>query len=297
MNAARTPRDQAASIRQRLLNLAKSRGEEFQPLLDRYALERLLYRLSVSDRRSDFMLKGALLFGIWFNEPHRPTRDADFLGFGPPDEAYLAATLKQHCAADLDDGLKFDTNSIRVLEIRKNTSYTGLRVNLLAMLGNARCHIQIDVGFGDVVTPGPVEIDFPCLLNDSPVPRLRVYPRETACAEKFEAITQLGITNTRMKDYFDLLALAREGAMDGPTVARAIAATFERRGTQLPEAAPIGLTPQFARDAQRQEMWGSFLLRNRLHAPTLAEVIDELASFFRPLLQEAHRLHRRRGAA
>ena len=247
----------------------------------------------MSDRRNDFMLKGALLFAIWFDAPHRPTRDADFLGFGPPDELHLTDILRELCAAEFDDGVRFDIDSIRVQQIRKNSGYTGLRVNLLAMLSNARCHVQIDVGFGDVVTPAPVEIDFPCLLDDSPVLRLRAYPRETTCAEKLEALTQLGMTNTRMKDYFDLLALAREGAMDSATLSRAIAATFERRGTPLPEALPVGLTPQFARDPQPLKVWGAFLLRNRLVAPELGEVIQELATFFQPLLDEARNLQSR----
>ena len=294
MSAARAPRDKATSIRQRLLNLAKARGEEFQLMLDRYALERLLYRLSVSDMRADFLLKGALLFAIWFDEPHRPTRDADLLGVGPPDEARLAGIIRQLCNADVDDAMAYDTGSIRVRPIRENASYGGLRMNLLGMLGNARCHVQIDVGFGDAVTPDPTDIDFPCLLEDSPVPRLRIYPRETVCAEKLEAITQLGITNTRMKDFFDLLVLAREGAMERAAVSRAIAATFERRGTPLPEALPVGLTAEFAGDAQRRELWESFLKRNRIEAQALAAVIDEIADYFGPALGGAREVHAKR---
>lgn len=290
MSVARARRDKAASIRQRLLNLAKVSGEEFQLMLDRYALERLLYRLSVSDMRADFVLKGALLFAIWFDELHRPTRDADLLGFGPPDQSRLADIIRQLCEADVDDALAFDTGSLRIRPIRENASHSGLRVNFLGMLGNARCHVQIDVGFGDAVTTEPLVVDFPCLLDDSPAPRLRIYPREAVCAEKLEAVVQLGITNTRMKDFFDLHVLAREGAMDMAEVSRAIAATFERRRTPLPESLPVGLTAAFSGDEQRREVWDSFLKRNRIEAPTLAAVIDEIVAYFGPALDQAREL-------
>lgn len=287
MSAARAPRDLAASIRQRLLGLARGRGEDFQWLLDRYAVERMLYRLSVSDQRDDFLLKGALLFAVWFDAPHRPTRDADFLGFGEPDVARLADSVGRLCAISADDGMAYDAASIQVQEIREQAPYAGLRVNLRAALGNARCNVQLDVGFGDAVTPAPVEVEYPGLLAGLPAPRLHVYPRESVYAEKLEAIVQLGIANSRMKDYFDLLVLAREGAMDLATLARAIAATFERRGTSIPEAMPLGLSAEFARDTGKHQQWNAFLNRNRLDAPSLDATIEELARFLREPLAAA----------
>lgn len=188
MSAGRAPRVLSASIRQRLLDLARGRGEDFQMLLDRYAVERLLYRLSVSEQRDEFLLKGALLFAVWFDAPHRPTRDADFLGFGAPDATRLADSVGRLCAIGADDGMVYDTASIKVQEIREQASYPGLRVNLRAELGNARCNVQLDVGFGDAVTPAPVEVEYPSMLADLPAPRLRVYPRESVYAEKLEAI-------------------------------------------------------------------------------------------------------------
>jgi predicted nucleotidyltransferase component of viral defense system len=282
--AARRPRNLAASIRQRLLDLARERGEDFQAILDRYAVERLLYRLSVSDQRNAFLLKGALLFAVWFDAPHRPTRDADLLGFGEPDAARLGDSVARLCAIAAGDAITYDATTIRVQEIREQASYPGLRVNLRAELDDARCNVQLDVGFGDAVTPAPVEAEYPGLLADLPSPRLRVYPRESVYAEKLEAIAQLGIANSRMKDYFDLLALAREGAIDAATLARAIAATFERRGTPLPEAMPLGLSAEFARDAGKRQQWNAFLNRNRLKAPSLDATIEEIARFLdRPL--------------
>jgi predicted nucleotidyltransferase component of viral defense system len=294
VNAARRPRDLPASIRQRLLDLSRERGEDFQTILDRYAVERLLYRLSVSDQRDKFLLKGALLFAIWFHEPHRPTRDADLLGLGQPDPARLADSVRELCVIAAQDGMTYEAASVRVQEIREQAAYHGLRVNLRATLGNARCNVQLDVGFGDAVTPEPVEEEYPSLLDDQPSPRLRVYPRESVYAEKVEAIAQLGIANSRMKDYFDLLALTREHAMDPALLARAIAATFERRRTPLPDAMPLGLTGEFVRDPEKRRQWAAFLGRNRLEAPALEATIAELARFLREPLQTARALTAKR---
>ncbi|HVR80676.1 MAG TPA: nucleotidyl transferase AbiEii/AbiGii toxin family protein [Luteimonas sp.] len=272
-----------ASIRQRLLDRAKARGEEFQFVLDRFAVERLLYRLSQSAYRDEFVLKGAMLFALWFDQPHRPTRDADFLGFGPPDADRLADTVRRLCAIEADDGLRYNTDSITVEAIREEAKYDGLRVTLLALLGTARCTVQWDVGFGDAVTPGPMEVTYPTLLDDMPAPQLRVYPRETVFAEKLEAIAQLGIANSRMKDYFDLMALVRERAMDPVDLAAAIDATFERRGTSLHEITPFGLSDKFARDPQKQAQWRAFLRKNRLQAPELETATEEIRAFVHAL--------------
>lgn len=279
MSATVPTASRVASIRQRLLDRARARGEDFQLVLDRFAVERLLYRLSISPHRNEFLLKGAMLFALWFDHPHRPTRDADFLGFGSPDPARLAAVARELCAVAADDGLLFDAQSIAVDAIREEASYEGLRLRLQARLGNARCHVQWDVGFGDAVTPAPTETDYPVLLDELPAPHLRVYPRETVFAEKLEAIASLGIANSRMKDYFDLLALVREGAMDQTTLATAVRATFDRRGTARPDAVPFGLTENFSADAQKHAQWNAFLRRHRLVAPELAAVVVEIRRF------------------
>lgn len=182
-----------ASIRQRLLNHAKAGGEEFQFVLDRYAVERLLYRLSISGYRDQFLLKGAMLFALWFDEPHRPTRDADFLAVGTPDAGQMLGIVQVLLDMDVDDGLVFVEESLGVTEIREDAKYDGLRVTLRARLGTANCMVQWDIGFGDAVTPGPQESELPTLLDDMPAPRLRVYPRETVFAEKVEALTVLGM--------------------------------------------------------------------------------------------------------
>lgn len=183
-----------------------------------------------------------------------------------------------------------------MVEIREHATYQGLRVTLRAELEKARCIVQLDVGYGDTVTPGSVDIRFPGLLDDLPTPALRAYPRETIFAEKLEAIAQLGIANSRMKDYFDLWALACEGAMDIHELGRAIAATFARRGTPLPAPTPTGLTAAFSDDAEKQRQWNAFVARNRLDAPALDVVVEVLAIFVEDPLALAARTKRRGGA-
>lgn len=277
------------SIRQRLLNHARVGGVEFQQVLDRYAVERLLYRLSISPYRDDFLLKGAMLFALWFDAAHRPTRDADFLGFGDPDAGRLASVVRALCAMELDDGLAFDVDALAVVPIREEARYAGLRASVRALLGRAVCLVQWDVGFGDAVTPGPEERVLPTLLDGQPAPHLRVYPRETVFAEKLEAMVVLGIANSRMKDYFDLLGLVREERMDDDSLAQALSATFARRGTPLPTVLPVGLTAEFSNEPAKQGQWNAFLSRNRLEAPPLPDVIVELAERVTRLLATIHR--------
>lgn len=280
----------AASIHARLLNRAKARGEEFNLVLTRYAIERFLYRLSTLPSREKFCLKGALLFDLWFDIPHRPTHDADFLGFGPQDAAALAATMGEICGVDADDGMIFDATSITVEEIREEARYGGLRVRLTGMLGKARSTVQIDVGYGDAVSPSPEEAVYPVMLDDFPPARLRVYPRATVIAEKLEAIVSLGMTNSRMKDFFDIRVLAREGKSDTTQVGDAIAATFQRRGTPIPAGVPLGLSNEFAQDAVKRMQWLGFLRKNRLDELALEDVIDDVRRFVEAPMAHARKV-------
>lgn len=279
--------NRAASIRARLKRHADTTGQDFNLILTRYGLERLVYRLSVSAHGQNFLLKGALLFALWFDAPHRPTRDADLLGFGSDDPESMAALFRDVCTIAVDDGIVFKPESVRAAAIRNAANYGGIRVELNAVLDGARLKLQVDIGFGDAVTPAAQEALYPTILDDLPAPRLRVYPRETVFAEKLEAIVVLGLLNSRMKDYFDLLALAREDAMDSELLGQAIAATFARRETALPEGLPIGLSNAFAEDAARQPQWNAFLRKNRLEAPPLPDTIAELAAFSHTALTRA----------
>ena len=279
----------AASFHARLLNLAKSRGDDFNLILNRYALERWLYRLSISEACEHLWLKGAMLFNLWFDSPHRPTRDADFLGFGEIDANALRDMVRKVSAIGTDDGMEFDPASVTVEEIREEARYGGLRVRVLGHLGKARCPLQLDVGYGDVVTPGAEEADYPTLLDDVPIPHLKVYPRATVVAEKLEAIASLGMANSRMKDYYDLHALALEGAIDTDLLGEAIAATFGRRRTPLPDDLPVGLTAEFAGDVAKQTQWSAFLGKNRLAGLSLDEVVARISRFVRDPLDRARR--------
>jgi hypothetical protein len=286
----KNPKDTAASVRQRLLNLSRQSGEEFQRLLTRYAMERLLDRLSRSEHAPRFVLKGALLFTLWTGELHRPTRDLDLLGFGENSAEGLAEVFRSLCALKVaDDGLVFSADTVAVEPIREDQEYGGQRVKLEARLGGARIDLQVDVGFGDAITPNAEAVEYPTLLGMEP-PRLRAYPRETVVAEKLEAVVKLGMANSRMKDFFDLAVLARSFAFSGPVLRDAIAATFRRRGTAIPTELPIALTDSFAKDRMKLTQWKAFVSRSGLaaRAGELGQVVIELAGFLAaPMLAAA----------
>jgi hypothetical protein len=212
---ARELRNVGASVRARLLDRARKEKGDLQNLLTRYALERLLYRLSLSSERDHFVLKGAMLFTAWVRNPFRPTQDLDLLGSGNEDAAAILGRFRTICTLDVpDDGVVFEIDRLRAAQIREEARYGGVKVKTSATIGGARVPIQIDVGFGDVVTPEPVEFDYPSLL-DNPSPRLRAYPPETVIAEKFEAIVSIGVANTRMKDFYYLWMLAQNFPFEG----------------------------------------------------------------------------------
>lgn len=255
---------------------AKEQGMDYNLILTRYALERLLYRLSVSQWAEAFLLKGALLFDLWFDQPHRPTRDMDLLGFGSSDMANLVAVFSTVCALPHDDGMVFDPATVRAAEIRKEANYAGVRVTLLGVLDSARCAVQIDVGYGDAVTPEPERMHYPVLLAGMAAPQIRAYPRYTVVAEKYQAMVSLGMVNTRLKDYFDVWFLAQHAPMDPAVLRQAITATFARRGTPLPQSLPMALSDAFAKDPAKEKQWAAFLTKNKLQAPPLALVAQEL---------------------
>ena len=279
--------DLAASVRARLLNIAKAEQTDFNSVLVRYALERFLYRLGQSAHADHFVLKGAMLFNLWYAMPHRPTRDVDLLGFGPSDLGAIAQAFREIVTVTAEDGIVFDAASVRVEEIRKNAGYAGARVIVSAELARARCKTQIDVGFGDAVTPGPVDAVYPVLLADFAAPHLRTYPVYTVVAEKLHAMVLLGMTNSRLKDYLDLSVLLEREVLDPATLAAAIAATFTRRGTALPTELPIGLSDEFANDPSRQALWAAFLKKNALLAVPLTSVVTTLRAILQPALGQA----------
>jgi hypothetical protein len=268
--------NRAASVRARLLSKAKAESQDFSLVLTRYGLERLLYRLSVSSNKDSFLLKGALLFDLWFDVPLRPTRDIDLLGFGPAEEPLVLAAFEEMCQIECDDGIVFDILTLKIEEIRKEANYSGLRISLMGHVDGARCPIQVDIGYGDAVTPAPETAEYPVMLSDTPVPILRVYPRYTVIAEKFEALISLGMINTRLKDYFDLWVILSTAELDPKLLAEAIAATLARRKTTVPSSTPVGLSEEFSSDAKKVAQWIAFIKKNNLDAPNLGVVVAYL---------------------
>jgi len=288
----RTPvKDLAASVRQRLQNYADAHGQELQLVLASYGVERFLYRMSRVPVARPFVLKGATLFHVWERALSRPTRDVDFLGVGEASPEAIARLMPRVCEARVPaDGLAFVAASVEATAIRGHQEYGGVRVKLTAMLGPARIPLRIDVGFGDAVTPRAQLATFPALL-DLPTARVRVYPPETVVAEKFQAMVALGLANTRLKDFYDVLRLAARREFEGRVLAAAIRATFDRRRTAIPDGPPPAFGAAFSRDAERQAQWRALLSRGRLNdAPAeLPAAVTRVAEFVVPAARAAAR--------
>jgi hypothetical protein len=267
----------AASVRQRLLNRARHEGRPLQELATLYAMERFLFRLGRSSHADRFVLKGGLMTLTWAREYARVTRDIDLLGWGVNSVAAVAARMRDVVAVEVDDGVVFDAARVEASEITVEAAYVGVRVTCLGDLSGMRLHLQVDVGFGDVVVPAPDWIDYPQLL-DLGVPRVLGYPPEATLAEKLHAIVVLGLTNSRMKDYYDLWTAARLGNTTPEGLGVAVRHTFARRGTPLPREVPEGLTEAFAANPAKLVQWAGFVRKSKLEAPPFAEVVDRAAS-------------------
>ena len=275
-------KDIAASVRARLLKLAKIEGSDFDQILVRFALERMLYRLSQSAHADRFLLKGALLFALWYDQPHRHTRDADLLGLGASDLASVAQAFREIVSIHAEDGIEFLPDSLHTEPIREHARYVGARILIGAELARARCKIQVDVGFGDAITPAPIDAVYPVLLNNLPAPTLRTYSVYTVIAEKLNAIVALGMANTRLKDYYDLYVLLDREVLEGSMLSAAVNATFCRRGMAVGDTIPVGLTEEFSEDPSRQAIWKSFLRKNEiagLPLPAMVATIGEKLHF------------------
>lgn len=283
-----------ASVRSRLLHLARQTGDDYQRLLTSYCLERFLFRLGVSPARDQFVLKGAMLLRLWSDRPYRATRDLDLLRTGDASAPTILAALQGICAAEVPpDAVVFD-DAIELAEIRAEDEYAGTRATLLARLGTARLRLQIDIGRADAVWPAPCRRYYPSLL-DFPAPEVLVYPREAVVAEKLEAMVVLGDRNSRIKDYFDLDHLAASFAFDRIDLAEAVRRTFARRSTPIPTDAPIGLTPAYWENPSRPAQVRAFA--RRAGVATIdsvgATLQPRLAAFLLPVLRDAHSGERR----
>ena len=281
-------KNHSASIRAKLENAAKSSGRAFSEVLLFYSMERFLYRLSLIPEGASFVLKGGLMFRIWNEQAARPTRDLDLLSSDTNDANELSHIMALACAVSFEeDGIVFDPKSIKATKIKEDADYEGVRIKLEGKLGTARTPIQIDIGFGDVVVPQPITIDYPTVI-DLPAPRLKTYTKESVIAEKLHAMVFLGSMNSRMKDFYDIYFLSSKFDFDGKSLGDAVSQTFKRRKTDA-EVDPIALSSKFASDPQKKIQWNAFYEKLRVdigseNRPIFTEIIEKLRIFVRPLL-------------
>lgn len=282
---AQVPKDLPASVHKRLLNRARTDGRPFNELLQHYAIERLIYRLAISRHREVFVLKGATMLRVWKAPVARPTKDVDLLGRTSNDLNHIAELVRDICMVEVvPDGLRFDEASIQAGPIAEDADYSGVRVRLLAYLGTARISLQIDVGFGDTITPEAEEVELTPIL-DFPPPQLLGYTRETSIAEKLQVLVKLGVLSSRMKDLYDIWLLSRSFAFDGRVLALAVKTTFAKRDTAVTPR-PFAFTEAYASDKDKQTQWRAFLRKSRLSdAPEdLAELMAAVGVFVSPVL-------------
>lgn len=279
---AKQPKNLAASVRQRLLNLARKDRQAFDVVLVAFGLERLIYRLSISEYRDRFVLKGGMLVTLWTEDTGRFTRDVDFLAFGPDDEETLKGVISDILSIDAEDGLVFDMDSLTATVIREDQVYGGMRLKTSANLGNTKIPITIDIGFGDALGDPAFEIDYTSLL-DFPPATVRAYSPETVIAEKFQAVVALGIVNGRMKDFYDLWAIRRSVPIEPEVLRQTIGMTFERRETEIPKDCPPGLTQEFATDPTKRTQWAAYAEATELEDISLAEIVDDVWAWLEPI--------------
>lgn len=275
----------SASLKSKLLNFSRKSNRFFQETLQYYAMERFLYRLSISKYKNLFVLKGGLLIQVWNKATYRATLDIDLLGNTPNSVQNLERIIREICLQPCSDGIEFILSSIKGSTIQINSSYQGVRIDLHSFLDSAKIPLQIDVGFGDPISPNAKPISLPSIL-DLPSPNLQGYPRETVVAEKFETIVKRGEINSRMKDYYDIWILANLFTFNSVDLSNSIENTFEHRQTELPETI-VGLSPKFYENPVRISQWQAFASRKTFPVCTksLQEIIEEIAPFLFPIIK------------
>jgi len=279
----RKVRDMATSVHQRLLNKSRQTGRPFNELLQYYAMERFLYRLSKSDYADRFVLKGALMLTVWEAPVSRPTRDMDFLGRIDNDIVTIADAIRDVCSTEVDpDGLESNPETVEAERIAEDADYEGVRVYFQGNLGSARASMQMDVAFGDVVVPGTKTIEYPTII-EMPPPVLAGYSMESTVAEKFEAMVKLGFLNSRMKDFFDIWLLSQLFEFSGEILASAMASTFETRNTDILQSSSV-FSVEFMADESKATQWQAFLRRTAIErAPShFSTVVEQISAFLGP---------------
>ncbi|CAM2152001.1 Nucleotidyl transferase AbiEii/AbiGii toxin family protein [Pararobbsia alpina] len=283
----RSIKNTAASVRARLLEHAKQNDDDYQRILTRYAIERLLFRLSKTESADRYVLKGAMLFLTWTQNAFRPTNDLDLLGHDSPEPVEIALLFTRICQVEaFDDGITFDVSSLKVTPVREANKYQGVQVTVKAILADARIHVQVDIGFGDHVHPLPARRYFPSLLADMPSAIVLMYPPETVVAEKFEAMIRFGEHNGRVKDFHDIWVIARTFPFELGTLLQAVRGTLTRRETAMPQEMPVGLNHAFAAIVEQRGLWSGFLRRSppTMLPPPFSELLADLRRFLGPVI-------------
>lgn len=274
------------SVRARLLKIAKATERNFNAVLLQYFQERLLYRLSISPYKDQFILKGALLFLVYNIPAIRPTKDIDFLSMATDNQEHnLLKLVRKIIKIKVKDGVWFDSTSLTIETIKENAVYSGTRIHFIAYLGKAKTRFHIDIGFGDKIVPEPYELDFPVFLDDMPIPKLIAYSPDSAIAEKFEAIVYLGYITSRMKDFFDIYHIAHNKDFDSQTLKKALETTFKHRKTDLLNRFDI-YSSEFINNIQKNKQWNAFKIRNELEFElTFADTVGFIKSFIEPVFK------------
>lgn len=284
---SKTVKNIAASVKARLLNEARSRNRSFNEILQHYAMERFLFRMGQSHHARDYILKGALMLRARGAELSRPTMDIDLLGRSSNDHATLSKFVEDCAAIQVPDGIVFDPASITLQDIVEDADYHGVRIRFAAHLGSARIRMQIDVGFGDKVTPRPRMLDFPQIL-DFGVPRVRACPPETAIAEKLQVMVSREAVNSRMKDFYDIYLMREHLDFRGPVLVKAVRSTFTTRHVDLPPETPLSLSPAFVKVPGKPEQWSAFAGSLQADSiPPLEDIVSKLSVFLLPVLHAA----------
>lgn len=281
-------KNMVASVGQRLLDLSRKQNRVFEVVLVTYGLERLLYRLSISEFRDQFVLKGGMLITLWVEDKHRVTRDVDFLGHGDASEYHLQSVFAKILGLDANDGLVFDVDGLNTERRRGRQEYEGTRLKTIAFLGKTRIPITIDIGFGDAMTDPDYTVDFPSVL-DMPSANIRAYSPATVAAEKLQAIVELGMVNSRMKDYYDLWVIHNAGLIKAKELDASIQATFACRDTGIPEQRPIGLSDDFVNDKQKNQQWDAYITSIDLAGLSLGTVVEKIWSLIGPVCERLNR--------
>ena len=275
----------AASVHHRLLSKARESSRPFNELLQHFAIERFIYRLSRNPHADRFILKGALMFWAWSGPVSRTTMDIDLLGKIDNRIEVIVAVMKDVCVMVVEaDGMSFNTETVTAARITEDAEYEGVRVRIQGGLGNARVSLQIDIGFGDVIVPGPSKVVYPVLL-DFPAPELNGYTMESTIAEKFHAMVKLGVLNSRMKDFYDIWMLSCTFDFRGEILTKAVKKTFENRNTSIP-IKPMVFNPSFVNDQAKKIQWQGFVRKAELSdAPkSFEDVVSAIKMFLEPLV-------------